>query len=257
MPPGRRWRGPGRAPGGEQVVLQAQGRLAGDDRERVGQGQQHEVVAPVGPLQERPAVVDVGRDPRVGVGAVGVAVAAQPLQCRVDLDRVDPPGPLASATATSLPVPAPMTSTSSRVPAGRCRRGRSRTARSVRGPSTGRAVWWGTLLTDTDRARSRRPLGGPDLVVRRPVVQPAQRLDAQEQDDHAQAGPLPAPRRGRRAGPRTRRQRPAPRRAAAAAGTTAPRRRRCRPGCRGCRAGRPPAARTGRRCGPPPGRWWP
>jgi hypothetical protein len=45
---------------GEQVVLQAQRRLAGDDRERVGQGQHDEVIAPVRPFQERPAAVDVG-----------------------------------------------------------------------------------------------------------------------------------------------------------------------------------------------------
>jgi hypothetical protein len=79
---------------GEQVALQAQGRLAGDDRERVGQGQHDQVVAAAGLLQERPAVVDVGRDPRVEVGAVGVAVTSQALQGRVDLDRVHVPGPV-------------------------------------------------------------------------------------------------------------------------------------------------------------------
>ena len=80
--------------GGEQVVLQAQRRLAGDDGRRVGQREQDEVVATVGALHEGPPVVDVHGDPRVGVGAVRVPVAADLHQGRVDLHRVDPLGAL-------------------------------------------------------------------------------------------------------------------------------------------------------------------
>ena len=106
---------------GEQVVLQAQGRLAGDDRERVGQGQHHQVVAPAGLLQERPAVVDVGRDPRVEVGAVGVAVASQALQGRVDLDRVHVPGPLGQGHGHVVAGAGPDHQHLVQGPGGRCR----------------------------------------------------------------------------------------------------------------------------------------
>ena len=83
--------------GGEEVVLEAQRRLPGDDRRRVGQGEQHEVVARVGALHEGAPVVDVHRHPRVGVGLVRMPVAPDLHERRVDLDRVDPLGALARA----------------------------------------------------------------------------------------------------------------------------------------------------------------
>ena len=92
--PGGAANAPGQCLGGEQVVLEAQRRLPGDDRRRVGQGEQHEVVARVGALHEGAPVVDVHRHPGVGVGLVRMPVAPDLHQGRVDLDRVDPLRPL-------------------------------------------------------------------------------------------------------------------------------------------------------------------
>ena len=73
----------------EQVALQTEPALPRDERQRVGQGEQDEVVASVGPLQERPAVVDVDRHPRVLVRMLRMQVAAEPLQHGIDLHRID------------------------------------------------------------------------------------------------------------------------------------------------------------------------
>ena len=62
---------------GEQEALQPDLRGPGDQGQRVGQGEQDQVVLGVGGLQERPAVVDVPGDPRIVVGVVGVLLDAR------------------------------------------------------------------------------------------------------------------------------------------------------------------------------------
>ena len=74
---------------GEQEALEAQRRLSRQEGDRVGQGQQDQVVLAVGALQEGPSVVDVDLNARVVVGAVGVVVAAQFVEAGVDLHRID------------------------------------------------------------------------------------------------------------------------------------------------------------------------
>ena len=63
-----------------------------EDRERVRDRIQHEVVPPLGVVQERSSVLDVHGHPRILIRAVGVKVAAQPIEERVDLDGVDVSG---------------------------------------------------------------------------------------------------------------------------------------------------------------------
>ncbi len=60
-----------------------------EQRQRVGQGQDHEVVVLVGLAQERPPVVDRRRHPRILVGPEHVLVAADPVDRGIDLDGVD------------------------------------------------------------------------------------------------------------------------------------------------------------------------
>ena len=59
--------------------------------ERIGQGEDHEVVALVGVGQEGAAVVDVSGDALAVVGPVRVPLDADGLDARVDLDRIDVP----------------------------------------------------------------------------------------------------------------------------------------------------------------------
>ena len=73
---------------GEQVALEADGRLSLQKRQRVGEREQDGVPVAVGLLEERPAIADVGDDAGVVVGAVGVA-PAEVEEVTVDLDRVD------------------------------------------------------------------------------------------------------------------------------------------------------------------------
>jgi hypothetical protein len=91
----------------EQVALEPERRLPRHQRQRVRQREQDQVVARVGVLQERAAVVHVLGHTRVVVGVVRVPFLPDPLQHRVDLHGVDVRGSLREATATSLPVPAP------------------------------------------------------------------------------------------------------------------------------------------------------
>ena len=79
---------------GEQVALEAQRGLAADERQRVGQGEDDEVVATVAALEKGASVVDVHAHARVLVGAIGVVAGADRLDHRVDLDGVDVPGAL-------------------------------------------------------------------------------------------------------------------------------------------------------------------
>ena len=72
-PPGARWsRADCIACRGEEIALQPQRAGSGNQGQRVGQCEQDQVVLLVGVRQERTAVVDVRRDPRVLVGVVGV-----------------------------------------------------------------------------------------------------------------------------------------------------------------------------------------
>ena len=74
---------------GEQVALEPKRRLTGEDRERVGDRVEDEVVAAIGVVEEGPAVLDVHGDPRVLVRMIRMAVAAEPIQERIDLHGVD------------------------------------------------------------------------------------------------------------------------------------------------------------------------
>ena len=79
---------------GEQVALQPQVGLPVDRGQRVGQGEQDQVVVLLGVLQEGPAVSIVRGHPGTVVRVIGVLAAAELEQHRVDLDRVHVPGAL-------------------------------------------------------------------------------------------------------------------------------------------------------------------
>ena len=74
---------------GEQERLEPDAGRRADQRQRVGQGVDDEVVLLVRAVEERPAVVDVDGHPRIRVDVLGVEVAADLGELRVDLDRVD------------------------------------------------------------------------------------------------------------------------------------------------------------------------
>ena len=76
---------------GEQVALEAQRGLAADERQRVRQGEDDQIVAAVAALEIGSPVVDVHADPRVLVGVIGVVASADRLDHRIDLDGVDVP----------------------------------------------------------------------------------------------------------------------------------------------------------------------
>ena len=79
---------------GEEVVLQPQAALAGEQGERVGQGEHDEVVLARVALDEGPTVADVHGHPRVLVRVAGVVLRSQRLDDGVDLDGVDVLGPV-------------------------------------------------------------------------------------------------------------------------------------------------------------------
>ena len=94
-PPGFRWsRAASIACEREQVALQAERRLPADQRQRVGQGEQDQVVGCVGLFQEGAAVIDVDRYARILVGVIRVQFGTDLLQLRIDLDGVDVLGAL-------------------------------------------------------------------------------------------------------------------------------------------------------------------
>ena len=97
----------------EQVALQAQRTRARDQRQRVGQREQDQVVLLVDDCcrNARPSsMCTLTRGSCIGV--VGLVLRTEALQRRVDLDRVDVRArPGSSAIATSVPVPAPTIST--------------------------------------------------------------------------------------------------------------------------------------------------
>ena len=76
---------------GEQVALEPEARLARDQCERVGKGEEDEVVPTVGALEERAPVVDVDVHPRVAVRMIRVQLLPQLVEAWVDLDSIDPP----------------------------------------------------------------------------------------------------------------------------------------------------------------------
>ena len=79
----------------EEVRLEPERPLAGDERERVGEREQDQVELLVGPFEEGAAVVDVRGHPGVAVRLLGVEVPADALEHRIDLDGVDRRGAFA------------------------------------------------------------------------------------------------------------------------------------------------------------------
>ena len=74
---------------GEEVVLEPQHALPCEERERVGQREDDQVVAVVCVLHVGAAIVDVFRHARVLPRMIRVVLTAEPLDLRVDLDCVD------------------------------------------------------------------------------------------------------------------------------------------------------------------------
>ncbi len=91
----------------EEVALQAQPALPRDERQRVRQREQDQVVPLVRPLQERATVVDVHAHPRVLIGMVRMQVAPQPLQDGIDLDGVHVTGAVRERERHVVPAPGP------------------------------------------------------------------------------------------------------------------------------------------------------
>ena len=89
----------------EEVALEPKGGLAADERQGVGEREQDQVVLLVGPLEERPPIVDVDADARVVVGVLGVTLGADLLEAGVDLDRVHVPGALGQCDRHVRPRP--------------------------------------------------------------------------------------------------------------------------------------------------------
>ena len=241
---------------GEQVALQPQRRLTGEDRERIGDRVQDEVVSALGVVEERPTVLDVHRHARVLIRVVGVMVATESIQQRVDLHGVDVCRALrerdrhvvAAAGADDQHV-------------------RERVLRRV---LVGLEAMGLRLLHHGERHDPLvRPAVHPDpdavvrrrcerghAVVRRPLRVRREGQDAEDDDRDAERHDLCQP------GPRTHRQVDhrrdrAPHERGTRGGRTARRTPRC-PRCSPrCPTGTPRAVRTGRRAGPPPRRWRP
>ena len=105
---------------GEQERLEAQVRRGADERQRIGQGEDDEVVLArsLRRRNARPSSM-MRRDPRIVVRTVRVVADADLLDLRVDLDGIDMArAPCFSATATSVPDPAPTMRTRSNVRSG-------------------------------------------------------------------------------------------------------------------------------------------
>ena len=81
--------------------------MPGEDRERVGDRVEHEIVALLGVVQERPSVLDVHGDAGVLVRAVGVVVATESVQQGIDLDGIDVPGAPRERDRDVVPTPRP------------------------------------------------------------------------------------------------------------------------------------------------------
>ncbi len=193
MPPGvSSERRPVERLGGEQVVLQAQRRLAGDDGRGVGQGEQHQVVAARRALHEGAPVVDVHRHARVGVGTVRMPVAADLHQGRVDLDRVDL---LRALAQRDRDVVAGARADDEHAVVRPGIRVGVEVERRVLGDLLDRGGGLQRGVVDVDaHVAARRPVGA-DLVVRRPLVGAQERLQPQHHHGDRDAGRgQPAPR---------------------------------------------------------------
>ena len=152
---------------GEEVALEAERRLARHERDRVRQREQDQVVLLVGALEERAAVVDVGRR-RAGRRRAGPGGA--PRRARAAGGRSRPRRRArprcAGRRATSLPPPAPITSTSSRLPGLRD----VVDALCSGANSVGLMALVGDAVdVDLEVAAQRPPRTSRDLVVRRPA----------------------------------------------------------------------------------------
>ncbi len=73
----------------EEVALESELAVAGDERHRVGQREDDQVVRVARALEERASVVDLHVDPRVVVRVIGVPLLADLVDPRIDLDGVD------------------------------------------------------------------------------------------------------------------------------------------------------------------------
>ena len=146
---------------GEQERLEPDVAGGADEGQRVGQGEDDQVVLLVGGAQEGPAVVDVARDPRIVVGMQGVMRHADLLDGRVDLDGVDVAGAVAERDRD---VVARCRRRRSGPP---CRSGRGTTCRSgsTRSPCgwrRPRSPWCG--MPSTVDARAHRRTGSYRLI---------------------------------------------------------------------------------------------
>src|SRR5437016_13074980 len=77
----------------EEVALEPQARLARDERDRVRQGEQDQVVVPIGALQKRAAVVDVDVYAAIRVRMVGMQLLSELVEAGVGPDPVGSRGP--------------------------------------------------------------------------------------------------------------------------------------------------------------------
>ena len=80
---------------GEQEGFEADLRGAADQRQRIRQREQDQVVLLVRAFQEGAAVVDVPRHARIGIRAIDVLFAADLEDAWIDVDCVDMPRPFA------------------------------------------------------------------------------------------------------------------------------------------------------------------
>ena len=92
---------------GEEVALEAQVGLTRDERQRVRQCVEDEVVGRIGSPQERSPVIDDDPHPRVLIRLVGVALFPQGHQLRVDLNCVDAPDTVAQGDGDVRAVASP------------------------------------------------------------------------------------------------------------------------------------------------------
>jgi len=184
----------------EEVVLEPQARLPGEQRQRVREREEDQVVFAVGALDERAPVVHVRVDARVLVRMIRVVAPPEVLELRVDLDRVDPPRSLRERDRDVVAVPGADDQHVVQRPPGempvreevealdllqRLDRVR-RLVRDVVDGDDERPV----RADAGDRGLARRVDGG-DLVVRRPALVRRGGLDREQCDDADQGGCLP------------------------------------------------------------------
>ena len=187
--------------GGEEEVLEPQAALAGEQGERVGQGEQDQVVLTLLSLDKGPAVVDMDRHPGVLVRMARVVARAEVLDDRVDLDRIDVLGAVGQRDRDVVAVPGSddEDSVERRLVDVPVREGVERLeveqGLDVVGGLVGDVVGRdGQRVVGFD-ASDDLGLGGlgRHLVVGRPVVIRSGRLDPEHDDDHDEAEQLQSP----------------------------------------------------------------